>query len=1037
MAVTILSSYDQPVRQGASEMCKANPAVVSLASRAALAALALCGLASPSRADSPCAAHTTSTAEILNLGANEPLTIEIGANEDGILIEEQGSDVLYQTRGQTGFAEIAIKPPRLGILALRAGSGSLVLKLSPGQAPATVKLHRGCISEATLSFFERLHGLYRDQIDAGADKAAQAGAPLKAALATNTDPNQRALLALALANALSSAGQHQASMQAYLDAHKLFAAADDPTRAAVALLAAGEDASRSSDYDRATALFDEAQIGLAKAGLNYYALRAEAAYCLIQSRRGEVLASVICEEKLPQRFEQLGERSEAGARGISIANQWLKLGELGKAKQWLDHVDSAADALNPIVAARLRVGFGNYHLERGELDAAAHDYAHASALLNGLGFPRDQANIDIKLSRVAKISGAHAEEARLLERALAQISPTDGPERVASIAIRLANLQIALGAPAAARNLLKQAQDLCLQVQAQDCAERVALANIRADLELADVVAARLRLDNLQNAVLSSSALQRTLLEARILLAENQPRLTLQRLSKLRDVTRDPDLLIEVALVRANAQIALGDQASARDGLLQTLTNSAVQTASWPAPALRATAGHRLARLQAELIDLWPSPTRGTVEPRDAEALRLLIHAGDSTQWPTQSSDWLSLPEGIRDALSRAIASDEEADQRALFLALATRNGDAPGRTETPPKGNVLAAAARAAQSGTWLVPIAGKKRFLLFAASGSSYSLCHEQSAAEYAAAATRFERALWSLDNNLEANELEAQRWFDIVQACLPNADEWRVVATPGTRLLPWSWIAASAERRGQREPRTLIAFDIGPLAELSERPATGVVANLNLDGSAALPFAKREQSRVLGIFDAHSVPARALSFAEIQPEHLLASISAERAWVHVIGHGNPPTYGSLYAGLWIPATKGPALITYPEIASSKVQSELVVLSACGDAVGDKAAAGSGLRTVQALLTAGTDYVVAAANPTNDSAAAYWSSELFEQLLGAGNAAAAMQSVRSSLRRSPHFRHPKFWAGLDVYAGSRRTTMTKAVVNQPTERL
>lgn len=1026
-----------PSVRGASEMCKAIPAVVSLASRAALAALALCGLASPARADTPCAAHTTRPAEVLNLSANELLTIEIGVDAAGILIEEQGSDVQYRTRGQDTFAEIAIKPPRLGILAQRAGSGSLVLKLSPGQAPATVKLHRGCISEATLSFFERLHGLYRDQIDAGADKAAQAVAPLKEALATNTDPNQRALLALALANALSSAGQHQASMQAYLDANKLFAAAGDPARAAVALLAAGEDASRSSDYGRATALFNEAQIGLAKAGLNYYALRAEAAHCLIQSRRGEVLASVTCEETLPQRFEQLGERSEAGARGISIANQWLKLGELGKAKHWLEHVDSTAEALNPIVAARLRVGFGNYHLERGELDAAAHDYAHASALLNGLGFPRDQANIDIKLSRVAKISGAHAEEARLLERALAQISPADGPERVASIAIRLANLQIALGAPAAARNLLKQAQDLCLQVQAQDCAERVALANIRADLELADVVAARLRLGNLQNAVLGSSALQRALLEARILLAENQPRLALQRLSKLQDVTHDPDFLIEMALVRANAQIALGDQTSARNGLLQTLASTAAQTASWPAPALRATAGLRLARLQAELIDMWPDRDRGQVDPRDAEVLRLLIHAGDTTRWQTPASDPLSLPKGIRDTLSRAITSDEEADQRALFLALATRDGGAQVPTRARRAGTLTTATVQVNVPGTWLVPIAGKKRFLLFAASGSNYLLCHEQPTAEYDAVATRFERTLWALDNNLDATALEAQRWFDIVQSCLPNADEWRVVATPGTRLLPWSWIAASAERLGKREPRTLIAFDIGVLADLAERPGAAMVANLNLDGSEALPFAKREQARVLGIFGAHGVPARVLSFAEIQPERLLTSISAARAWVHVIGHGNPPTYGSLYAGLWIPASKGPALITYPEIASSRVQSELVVLSACGDAVGDKAAAGSGLRTVQALLTAGTDYVVAAANPTNDSAAAFWSSELFEQLLGAGNAAAAMQSVRSTLRRSPHFRHPKFWAGLDVYAGSRRETMPGAVVNQPTETL
>lgn len=58
--------------------------------------------------------------------------------------------------------------------------------------------------------------------------------------------------------------------------------------------------------------------------------------------------------------------------------------------------------------------------------------------------------------------------------------------------------------------------------------------------------------------------------------------------------------------------------------------------------------------------------------------------------------------------------------------------------------------------------------------------------------------------------------------------------------------------------------------------------------------------------------------------------------------------------------------------------------------------------------MLAHGMVAAVIGAKPTNDSATSDRSTELFERLLGASIVIEAMQSVRGTLPRSPHFCPP-----------------------------
>ncbi len=162
---------------------------------------------------------------------------------------------------------------------------------------------------------------------------------------------------------------------------------------------------------------------------------------------------------------------------------------------------------------------------------------------------------------------------------------------------------------------------------------------------------------------------------------------------------------------------------------------------------------------------------------------------------------------------------------------------------------------------------------------------------------------------------------------------------------------------------------------------------------------------------------IATRPLRAAEMPAESLLDELAAAPA-AHIVGHANPAAFGQLYQGLWYEAGRKPLLLTYPEIASMSSRSELVVLSACGTRASDQQRYGAAARLAEAWIAAGTRHVVAASNPLSDAAAPIWTRRFYSSLWRDGDAAAAARDARALLRASPHFRHPKFWAGIEYYA-------------------
>src|SRR5690606_15762716 len=123
-----------------------------------------------------------------------------------------------------------------------------------------------------------------------------------------------------------------------------------------------------------------------------------------------------------------------------------------------------------------------------------------------------------------------------------------------------------------------------------------------------------------------------------------------------------------------------------------------------------------------------------------------------------------------------------------------------------------------------------------------------------------------------------------------------------------------------------------------------------------------------------------------------------------------------GQLYSGIWFPTTAGPALVTMPELAASRSQASLVVLSACGTGVLGQSSSLAGVGLGEALVASGVSTVIAASNRASDSASVRWVGEFYKHLIRSGNPEESLKHARRHLRSLPPYRHPKYWAAIDV---------------------
>ena len=972
----------------------------------------------------PCDGLSQGKPEKIPIRPGVDVEIEVPATSKGMLIEEFGGDLQVRAAPDAEFVDIVIRPSRLGIAAIRARSTTLTLRLNPAHAAASIVVRSRCANESDLRFFEALSRRYSEQIEAGAKQAKEAIPQIQQELTVTADRVQRAWLLHALANALLSSGRHDESSEAFKRARVAWTAADDPVHAAVALLAVGEDLSRTGEYDLADVTLREAEAELRMVGLTYYELRARTQRCLILSRSGKPSESVACETEVAKRYEALGEIAAAGASGISIANLWLKLGKLELARERLVLVDKYGASLLPVTRAKLHSTFGTYYLQTGELDNAVRELQAASMRMGEIGLPADQANVDLKLAWAAQQAGAYAEELRLLERSITLLGDAGPPDQRSAVAIRAANASLVQGNVDAASQHLATAETICRQLDKPDCNELVVQSRVLLLLQTHDYAKARRMLESLPTLKLAGSVVPGQLLAARLQLAESHPDVALSQLDAIPRDFSNLDYELDYALLRGQALVATGRRQLALQWLQTALRRMVSQTQQFGAAALRASARHRVSRLQSALFDLVEVDSRGGIQPSTLGLLREAIDMASPIGLLSANGAPNRFSDDLRPGLSAAVERGTAIDQRQLFFALAAPT-DTAGTLDS--SGSRPGSPDRMEAAGTnspalMLLPLPGEAQFRLIAWKNGEARQCLVMSRTEYDQLTLRFQNALDGRSVEIPALDSLAQYWYDAIIACHPQASmHWVVVANAGSRSIPWAWITARAESRAQAEPTLSIQFDTHLTAERSLRSGSASILNLDLSGDAALPFAAMEATRVAESLAKAGVSVRVPPSAAISVESLFAEMSTAGAWVHVIGHGNPTSYGSLYAGIWLPSPTGPSLVAFPEIASAHLSADLVVLSACGDAKNDRNFAGSRLRLAEGLLAAGVSQVVASSNAASDAAAAFWTSRFYTELVAQGDAPAAARGARRALRQTPHFRNPKYWAGIESYTSDR----------------
>lgn len=955
-------------------------------------------------ADSPCSAP----AELrrIDLAAGERLDIDLPVSPFAHLLEERGIDLALAVDGAAA-EELSIRPPRMGMTAIAGSAHRIELRARAGQGAGAAWLWLHCLDTAQVQHIERLEALYRGQLELGSAAAGAALPELETRMATPGDQWSRTWWTHSRAQALQIAGRYQEASIAFDQARDAWLEIGDRARAGVAMMAAGEAASRSGDYKRADRMADAA-IGLLTDGPMFFLLRSQASKCVTQGRRGELRAAIDCEAAFAQRYRDLGERSEAAVRDVSIANQWLVLGDVAAAGRHLGLAQRDWQLLTPAVRARWLLAMGTLALQKTELGTAIQHYREASSAFEALANGWDQAIVDLKLARFARLSGAGAEERALLARVSATVNERDMPELLATALLRQSQIASEDGRYAQARVDAERGLSLCTRIDKRDCLERALLQTAEIDVAQGNYAEARTTLDQLDRPTQAYTQAYRLVLAARLALANGEASRVLRELRPEMIDSLPMDLAAKAIALKADAYHRLGQVTAAREFLMVQARRASSTARALPGSALKASVRRYLADIHASHVDLLDMPLD---TPIDGDVLQQLLQMVELTAMPGAAANGADalLDDAQRVRLSGAMLDDGALSTRELLLAFA--------RGEPAVVPDELAPILQVGPEELVLIALAGHTQWLLVVHDGHDARICVRDTRASLDAASATFDRALEGDDGAIADGWVHARAWLDSVRRCQlqnANAKRWRVVSSAAMPSVPWPWIAAAA---GDQEPTLSQSFRVGAQRPAAARYAHARLLNLDLAGRDRLPFAAAESARVERTLRAAGIGIDIDAPGARSAREVLDALATPAAIVHVIGHGNDPARGPLYVGLWYLADQASQLLTWPELASVRSHAQLVVLSACGAGPREVGANQINLTLAEALLAAGAGEVVAASNRLSDAAAPIWTERFYQELMRVPDAALALKRARQYLRQSPHFRHPKFWAGLAHY--------------------
>jgi len=187
----------------------------------------------------------------------------------------------------------------------------------------------------------------------------------------------------------------------------------------------------------------------------------------------------------------------------------------------------------------------------------------------------------------------------------------------------------------------------------------------------------------------------------------------------------------------------------------------------------------------------------------------------------------------------------------------------------------------------------------------------------------------------------------------------------------------------------------------------------------GMGDLPEARKEAELVAGILG----NCQLLLDDEASIANVHGAIK-EAAIVHLATHAVPNEAVPMYSQLEL--ASGP--LYGRDLMDWGIRSELVMLSACSTAEGQRSAAGSSIGLAWALLASGARAVVASSWPVHDHAARLWVGEFYRSYVETRDPAVAHSRACEVLVADQTYSSPHYWATWKVL-GSRHLPASNAV--------
>jgi tetratricopeptide (TPR) repeat protein len=962
----------------------------------------------------------------LRIDAGTTHTLALAGQGSSYLeLSEYGRDIAWRLEGDDGFTALSLRPPRLGTAVLPLPGGRNVqLQLAPGN-------DRAGLVDVTL------HCAETEPVAALASCLRQVGVwPGWSAFQALWSQPSALCSAFAVHESAARASEradYRAAIALYSHAAQRWRGLDDPAREAAALLGLSERLADAGQYAQATAAVAQAVAAGKRAGLGYYAIRAEATRCLYLDDMGQLEEATTCMMPIPEAYLRLGETSEAVNAWLNLAAFHLDRGDVTAARQRLSQARSRAASVSDRIRARVHLMNARVSAAEGSFQSALAAVQASLDTVERTGDQRWHANMLLEAANLYQRLAAPLESRVLAEHAHEAYVGLGAPERRAAAKVLLARLNLDEGDRTAAIAAADAAADLYRQ------------SGLSAEELGALIIAAR------AGSGAAWSGIDRLKAAGQVLHPWQQLQI---------EITRIEQALDSATPMQATAHARrLGTLAAQVDGAeewlhLHRLKARALLAAQLPDQAM-AVVESALARHRV-LVEAARLPSLRQMLLRQARPLASAwvdaVLALPLTQQPDPARvrerlRWLHAPDLLRPRPDDLRSGDGELEKDLQSLLL---TGDHNRRLRLRAQRSLLALHAGESDVPT-LVPAAplviepaaptptGVMRLSYgFGAQGAlvvverdgalevlrlgnvpavieqvqrlvRQVMRRDSAVAEIGATAG----ALAALILPAQLGAAPAQLWVD-----------WDPILAPVPfALLPWPgtdgpMVDATAVSRRLGVASALVAPARVDLL-VAARPA-------GLD-STDLPYllvAEAEPGLVAGAL--RGVPVREHAGREGGRAHLRSLLTEPGTWLHVAAHGVSRTGIQGLAGLWLAAPEDadvPEFVSWLGLADTALSADLVVLNACQLADSDLAAnAAIGFAT--ALAAAGVDHVVAANWQLSDSASAVWVPVFYRSLTGSpsGDVADPVRALREAqlaLRRSRAFRHPFYWAGLGHLQG------------------